>query len=119
MKSLFPRIFPVLVIVSLMLASCNMPDVTPAQIPTPTAILAASPTSAALPSDDVWDRIMANKKIVVGTAWDYPPFSSVDPSFKVVGFDIVFGGIVVGFEDENLDEFGKVLYEIVDAGLGC
>jgi ABC-type amino acid transport substrate-binding protein len=88
MKSLFPRIFSVLVIVSMMLASCNMPDATPAPIPTPTAILAASPTSAALPSDDVWDRIMANKKIVVGTAWDYPPFSSVDPSFKVVGFDI-------------------------------
>ncbi len=39
-------------------------------------------------SDDVWDRIVANKKIVVGMSWDYPPFSSVDPAFKVVGLDI-------------------------------
>ena len=45
MKSLFPRIFPVLVIVSMMLASCTMPDVTPNPntLPTPTAILAAEP----------------------------------------------------------------------------
>jgi ABC-type amino acid transport substrate-binding protein len=31
---------------------------------------------------------MLNQKIVVGTSWDYPPFSSVDPNFQVVGFDI-------------------------------
>jgi polar amino acid transport system substrate-binding protein len=31
---------------------------------------------------------VANNKIVVGTSWDYPPFSSVDPNFQVVGFDI-------------------------------
>ena len=90
MKSLFPRIFPVLVIVSMMLASCSLPGVTPnpGAIPIPTAILAPSATSPAPQSDDVWDRIVANKKIVVGTSWDYPPFSSVDPNFQVVGFDI-------------------------------
>jgi ABC-type amino acid transport substrate-binding protein len=88
MKSLFPRIFPVLIIMSVILASCNMPDVTPTPIPMPTVIFAPSVTSAAPQSDDVWDRIVANKKIVVGTSWDYPPFSSVDAGFKVVGFDI-------------------------------
>ncbi len=31
---------------------------------------------------------MKNKKIVVGTSWDYPPFSSVNADFHVVGFDI-------------------------------
>lgn len=25
---------------------------------------------------------------MVGTSWDYPPFSSVDPTFQVVGMDI-------------------------------
>jgi len=88
MKSLFPRVFPILVIMSMILASCNMPDITPTPISLPTVIFAPSATGAAPQSDDVWNRIQANKKIVVGTSWDYPPFSSVDPSFKVVGFDI-------------------------------
>jgi ABC-type amino acid transport substrate-binding protein len=39
-------------------------------------------------SDEVWDRIVANNKIVVGVSWDYPPFAYVDPNFQVVGFDI-------------------------------
>ncbi len=39
-------------------------------------------------SDDVWDRIIAHKKIVVGTDWDYPPFASVDSNLHVVGYDI-------------------------------
>jgi polar amino acid transport system substrate-binding protein len=90
MKSLFRRIFPVLMIASMMLASCS----TPAMIPNtgstsvPTAVVTSSATSTAPQSDDVWDRIVANNKIVVGTSWDYPPFSSVDPNFQAVGFDI-------------------------------
>jgi ABC-type amino acid transport substrate-binding protein len=90
MKSLFLRTLPVLVIVGMILASCSTPSVIliPNTPFTPTPILAASATSAAPQSDDVWDRIVANKKIVVGTSWDYPPFSSVDPNFQVVGFDI-------------------------------
>ena len=77
MKSLFARILPVLVIVSMTLISCYAPGVTPNPntISTPTKILAASATSAAPQSDVVWDRIVANKKIVVGASWDYPPFS--------------------------------------------
>ncbi len=89
MKSLFVRIFPVLVIVSMFFVSCSAPLQTMSTAtPAPTAILAASATSPALLSDDVWDRIVTNNKIVVGTAWHYPPFSSVDPNFQVVGFDI-------------------------------
>jgi len=86
MKSLFLKTLPTLVIMSMILVSCTIPSANLNS--TPTAILAVSPTSAVLQSDDVWDRIMQNKKIVVGTAWDYPPFTSVDPNFKVVGFDI-------------------------------
>jgi ABC-type amino acid transport substrate-binding protein len=89
MKLPFPRIFPVLVIVSLILISCSpgpVLDLNP--IFRPTAIPAASPTSVAPLSDDVWERIQANQKIVVGTSWDYPPFGTVDPNFQVVGFDI-------------------------------
>ena len=89
MKSLFLRIFPVLVIVSMFLVSCSPAlPVAPVVVVVPTVILAPSATSPAPQSDDVWDRIVANKKIVVGTSWDYPPFSSVDPNFQVVGFDI-------------------------------
>lgn len=88
MKSIFLRVFPILLIVS-MLASCSVPAApTQSVISMPTVILAPSATSPAPMSDDVWDRIMADQKIVVGTSWDYPPFSSVDPNFKVVGFDI-------------------------------
>jgi len=90
MKSLLLRILPVFVIVSMTLMSCYAPGTMPNPnvISTPTVILAAGATSAAPQSDDVWDRIVANKKIVVGTSWDYPPFSSVDPNFQVVGLDI-------------------------------
>jgi ABC-type amino acid transport substrate-binding protein len=89
MKSLFLRILPLSIIMCLILISCSAPGtIAPVPNSIPTAILAASPTSAAVLSDDVWDRIMANKKMVVGTSWDYPPFSTVDPNFQVVGFDI-------------------------------
>ncbi len=90
MKSLFLRIFPVLMIVSMMLASCTTPAIIPntGSTSVPTAVLASSVTSPAPQSDDVWDHIVANNKIVVGTSWDYPPFSSVDQNFQVVGFDI-------------------------------
>lgn len=89
MKSLIIRIFPVLVIVSMFFVSCSPPLQTMATAtPAPTVILAASSTSPALLSDDVWDRIVTNNKIVVGTSWHYPPFSSVDSNFHVVGFDI-------------------------------
>ncbi len=90
MKSLLPRIFPILVIMSMILVSCYAPGATPnpTTIPTPTVILAATETSIAPLSDDVWDRIVQNQRIVVGTTWDYPPFSSIDPNYQVVGFDI-------------------------------
>ncbi|MDX9991294.1 MAG: transporter substrate-binding domain-containing protein [Anaerolineales bacterium] len=90
MKKLFPRIFPVLVIMSLILISCSATDILTesAAIPASTVMPAASATSGALESDPVWDRIVANKKIVVGTSWDYPPFASIDPNFHAAGFDI-------------------------------
>ena len=71
MKSLFLRSFPVLVIVSMLFVSCSTPGIIPNTGITsaPTAILAPSATSAAPQSDDVWDRIVANKKIIVGTSW--------------------------------------------------
>lgn len=90
MKSLFLRILPVVVIMSMILVSCTAPktNAAPITLPTPTAIAVSSPTSLPPLSDDVWDRIMANRKIVVGVSWDYPPFASIDPNFKVVGLDI-------------------------------
>jgi len=99
-------ILPVLLLTSLLLGSCSAVPVVPAavvvasQTPapsvtpppnvslTPGATLEERVTRVAQESDDVWDRIVANNKIVVGTAWDYPPFAYVDANFQVVGFDI-------------------------------
>ena len=90
MKSLILRILAASVIASMLLVSCSTPDMIPntGSTSAPTIFLTSSATSPAPQSDDVWDQIMANKKIVVGTSWHYPPFSSVDPNFQVVGLDI-------------------------------
>ncbi len=99
MKSTLPRIAPVLVIISLLLGSCAAPVplvpvvmVAPSVTPEPSLTPPPSATTLAPASDDVWDRIVANNKIVIGTAWDYPPFASVDPNFQVIGFDIALIG---------------------------
>jgi polar amino acid transport system substrate-binding protein len=100
MKSLFLRILPVLVIMSMVLVSCSAPVVlaepvttsTPIVMPAASATSAATATSIAPQSDDVWDRIVAKKKIVVGTSWDYPPFASIDPNLHAVGFDMALIG---------------------------
>lgn len=91
MKSLFLRTLPVFVILSMILISCGAPIpvvVVEPVVATPVLLPVASPTTIPLPSDDVWDRIVANNKIVVGVSWDYPPFASIDPNFQLVGFDI-------------------------------
>jgi len=94
------KILPVVVIVSLLLGSCGAPlptipaiaipvvVVVPSALPVPSVTPAPSATNVPIPSDDVWDRIVTNQKIVVGVAWDYPPFAFVDPNFQVNGFDI-------------------------------
>ena len=89
MKSLLLKIIPVLMIASMFLVSCSPPlPVAPVVVLAPSVTPEPSATIAAPQSDDVWDRIVANNKIVVGTSWDYPPFSSIDANFQVVGFDV-------------------------------
>lgn len=95
MKLTSLKILPVLVIMSMLLGACASPLPTapivvaaPSATPEPSITPAASATAVPLQSDDVWDRIVSNNKIVVGTAWDYAPFASVDANFQVVGFDI-------------------------------
>ena len=91
MKRLFPRILPVVLMVSMIAVSCSVADVMPAATSTPNVTPApstATPTNVVPQSDDVWNRIVANNKIVVGTSWDYPPFASIDSGFHPVGFDI-------------------------------
>ena len=89
MKRMFPKILPVLIIASMLLVSCAtlLPAVSVA-LPAPSETPVVAVPSVAPPSDPVWDRIVANNKIVIGTAWDYPPFASVDSNFQVVGFDM-------------------------------
>ncbi|HEX7557370.1 MAG TPA: transporter substrate-binding domain-containing protein, partial [Leptolinea sp.] len=90
MRSLFQKLLPALVSMSMVLVSCSSQNVlaAPSVVPTPTEILAVPKTITPPQSDDVWDRIQKNNKIIVGTSWDYPPFSSVNSNFQVVGFDI-------------------------------
>ena len=100
MKSMYLRILPVLMIVSLLLGACSslpavpivliLPSATPESSATsvPRATLAPSETPTPPMSDEVWDRIVANHKIIVGVDWDYPPFAYIDSNFQVVGFDV-------------------------------
>lgn len=90
MRSLILKFFPALIPISLILMAFYTPVVkaAPVAIITPTAVMAGPHPNNPPVSDDVWDRIIKNKKIVVGTSWDYPPFSSVNSNFQVVGFDI-------------------------------
>ena len=89
MKSLFLKFFPLVLIASLFLASCSPSlPAAPIVVLVPSTTPEPDATSIASQSDDVWDRIVANNKIVVGTSWHYPPFSTIDPNFQVVGFDI-------------------------------
>jgi ABC-type amino acid transport substrate-binding protein len=89
MKRTSLRILSALVIVSMLLGACaaSVPAV-PVVVVAPSATPEPGITPLAPQSDDVWDRIVANNKIVVGTSWDYTPFASVDANFQVVGFDI-------------------------------
>jgi ABC-type amino acid transport substrate-binding protein len=90
MRSLILKFFPALIATSLVLIACSAPVVNAAPVAstTPTAIMAGSKPPTSPESDEVWDRILKNKKIVVGSSWDYPPFGSVNSDFQVVGFDI-------------------------------
>jgi ABC-type amino acid transport substrate-binding protein len=90
MKSLFLKILPLFVVVGMLLVSCSASGLM--SVPSATSVRSVTPipsvTGVPIQSDDVWDRIKANNKIIVGVAWDYPPFASVDPNFQVVGFDM-------------------------------
>jgi len=90
MRSLLLKILPALITTSLILMACAAPVVNaaPSVSTTPTALMAGSKPATQPESDEVWDRILKNKKIVVGSSWDYPPFASVNSDFQVVGFDI-------------------------------
>jgi ABC-type amino acid transport substrate-binding protein len=87
MKWISAKVMPILAIVSIALGACSP---LPATVITATPAPIVIPSATSLPplSDDVWNRIMANDQIVVGVAWDYPPFAYIDPNFQVVGFDI-------------------------------
>ncbi len=95
MKRLISLILPVIAILTIVMSSCSpapqtIPITGPVSSATPEPSATPIPSATSIPplSDDIWDRIIANNKIVVGTAWDYPPFASVDSNFQVVGYDI-------------------------------
>jgi ABC-type amino acid transport substrate-binding protein len=89
MKQTSLRTLSALVIVSMLLGACATPlPAVPVVVVAPSATPEPSTTHLPPQSDDVWDRIMENNKIVVGTSWDYAPFAYVDANFQVVGFDI-------------------------------
>jgi len=81
--------------------------VQPAETPTESAQenTAAAPTTEA-GTDDVWARIQAADKIVVGTSVDYPPFSYY-PSFTYYG-----GG------EQQIDGFDVALMRAIGQQLG-
>lgn len=56
--------------------------------------------------DQVWERVQAEGRLVVGTAADYPPFEYIDEDYQIVGLDIAIIkeiGRRLGFEVELRD----------------
>jgi polar amino acid transport system substrate-binding protein len=109
--------------------------------PTPTpAPPTAAPTSTAVPptatsvpatsvpiTDNVWSRIQAAGRIVVGTSADYPPFAYYTDDFTVDGFDIALMremgqrlGVQVEFSDFAFDGLlGALQLEQIDVAIAA
>jgi ABC-type amino acid transport substrate-binding protein/heat shock protein HslJ len=84
--------------------------------PEPTPAPTPLPTEAAAVSDPVCARIDATGQILVGTAADYPPFSSYDDDFHLYGFDIALMnaiaqelGVSATFKDYAFDGLANAL----------
>ncbi len=67
-------------------------------------------------SEDAWERVQANGRIIVGTAADYPPFEYYDANFQLDGFDIALMremgqrlGVTIEFRDMAFDGLGNAL----------
>ncbi len=89
MKNIISRIFPIVAILSLALSACfSTPAPSLTVQPTTAPLIVSTSTNIPDLTDDVWERITKDNKIIVGTSWDYPPFASVGPNFEVVGYDI-------------------------------
>ena len=82
----------------------NPPTPTPTTEPTSTA---AMPTDTpATSGDPVWDRVLAARKLVVGTSADYRPFEYYDASNQIIGFDAALVrqiGAQLGLDVELVD----------------
>jgi ABC-type amino acid transport substrate-binding protein len=61
------------------------------------AIFMTSCSSLGAPTDETWDRIQENGKIVVGVSMDYPPYEYVDANFIADGFDI---GLITALSEQ-------------------
>ena len=131
----YQRIVWLLVVSALVLAACGsptpaptaQPTSAPAQQPTtapaqPTLVPTKAPPTTAASTDPAWDRVQANKKLIVGTAADYPPFEYYTPDLKLDGFDIALMqkigdklGLQVEFNDFAFEGLGSVLPLILPA----
>ncbi|MBC8445719.1 MAG: transporter substrate-binding domain-containing protein [Chloroflexi bacterium] len=84
----------VLVLFILLGSACGkapMPTPAPTAAPTSTAVPPTATIVTATPvpiTDNVWSRIQAAGRIIVGTSADYPPFAYYTDDFAVDGFDI-------------------------------
>lgn len=75
-----------------------------------------TPTPPTPQADTSWSRILANRRIIVGTAADYPPFVFYNDRLQLDGFDIVLMravgeklGVQVVFQDIIFDSLGTSL----------
>lgn len=85
----------------------------------PTATVTLEPTYTATPgaaSGDLWERIQAAGKMIVGTSADYPPFEYYTADSRIEGFDIALMdevgrrlGIAIEYRDFAFDGLGAAL----------
>lgn len=84
-----------------------------AQVPPP---VAATPTTPTQTGDTSWSDVEAAGKLVVGAAFDYPPFTYYTEEFQQTGFDVALIneigallGVEVEMKDMAFDGLGDAL----------
>lgn len=90
-RKLFPLTLLMLAaVLSLALAACGGRE-TPSPAPTATpapATATPEPPSPTPELPDLWEKIQAEGRIVVGTSADYPPYEFYNDAYQMDGFDI-------------------------------
>ena len=125
-SKLVNKIIVLVAIAAVLLAACRTPTAAPTSTAVPPTATTVTATSVPI-TDNVWSRIQAAGRIVVGTSADYPPFAYYTDDFTVDGFDIALMremgqrlGVQVDFSDFAFDGLlGALQLEQIDVAIAA